>query len=47
MMFNSEINNLREMLMDAIRRSNTQVLALGNGLQFNGREFSYDNWYSS
>lgn len=43
MMFNSEINNLREMLMDAIRRSNTQVLALGNWLQFNGREFSYDN----
>lgn len=43
MMFNSEINNLREMLMDAIRRSNTQVLALWNGLQFNGREFSYDN----
>ena len=43
MMFNSEINNLREMLMDAIRRSNTQVLAIGNGLQFNGREFSYDN----
>jgi len=29
MMFNSEINNLRELLMDAIRRSNTQVLALG------------------
>jgi hypothetical protein len=28
MMFNSEINNLREMLMDAIRRSNHQVLAL-------------------
>ena len=43
MMFNSEINNLREMLMDAVRRSNTQVLAIGNGLQFNGREFSYDN----
>ena len=43
MMFNSEINNLREMLMDAIRRSNTQVLAIWNGLQFNGREFSYDN----
>lgn len=43
MMFNSEINNLREMLMDAIRRSNSQVLAIGNGLQFNGREFSYDN----
>lgn len=43
MMFNSEINNLRELCMDAIRRSNTQVLALGNWLQFNGREFSYDN----
>ena len=43
MMFNSEINNLRELLMDAIRRSNTQVLALWNWLQFNGREFSYDN----
>jgi len=43
MMFNSEINNLREMLMDAIRRSNTQVLAIGNWLQFDGREFSYDN----
>lgn len=43
MMFNSEINNLREMLMDAIRRSNMQVIAIWNGLQFNGREFSYDN----
>lgn len=43
MMFNSEVNNLREMLMDGIRRSNSQVLAIGNGLQFDGREFSYDN----
>lgn len=43
MMFNSEVNNLRELLMDAIRRSNTQVLALGNGLSFDGRSFSYDN----
>lgn len=43
MMFNSEINNLRELLMDAIRRSNTQVLALGNWLTFNGRDFTYDN----
>jgi len=42
-MFNSEINDLREMLMDAIRRSNTQVLAIGSGLTFNGRSFSYDN----
>jgi hypothetical protein len=43
MMFNSEVNNLREMLMDWIRRSNSQVLMLWNWLQFNGREFSYDN----
>ena len=30
MMFNSEVNNLRELLMDAIKRSNTQTLAIGN-----------------
>jgi len=43
MTFNSDVNNLREMLMDAVRRSNSQVLAIGNGLTFNGRSFSYDN----
>lgn len=43
MMFNSELNTLREMLMDAIRRSNSQVLAIGNWLSFDGRTFSYDN----
>lgn len=43
MMFNSEVNNLRELLMDAIRRSNTQTLAIGNGLSFDWRTFSYDN----
>ena len=43
MMFNSEINNLRELLMDGIRRSNTQILALGNWLTFDGRTFAYDN----
>lgn len=42
-MFNTEVNNLRELLMDGIRRSNTQVLAIGNGLSFDGRGFSYDN----
>jgi len=42
-MFNTELNNLRELLMDGIRRSNTQVLAIGNGLSFDGRQFSYDN----
>ena len=43
LMFNSEVNNLRELLMDAIRRSNTQVLALWKWLNFDGRWFSYDN----
>lgn len=43
MTFNSDVNNLRELLMDSIRRSNSQVLAIGNGLSFNGRDFSYDN----
>lgn len=43
LMFNTELNNLRELLMDWIRRSNTQVLAIGNGLSFDGRSFSYDN----
>lgn len=43
LMFNSEVNNLREMLMDGIRRSNSEVIALWNWLEFNGREFSYQN----
>lgn len=43
LMFNSEINNLRELLMDGIRRSNSQVLAIGNWLSFDWRKFSYDN----
>lgn len=43
MMFNSELNSFRETLMDAIKRSNTQVLAIWNWLTFDGRSFSYDN----
>ena len=43
MMFNSEINNLREMIMDAVKRSNNQTLAIGNWLTFNWSSFSYDN----
>ena len=31
------------MLMDAIRRSNQQTIAIGNGLSFDGRSFSYEN----
>lgn len=43
MMFNSELNNFRETLMDAIKRSNQQVLAIWNWLTFDWRSFSYDN----
>ena len=43
MMFNSELNSFRETLMDAIKRSNSQVLAIWNGLKFDWRTFSYDN----
>lgn len=41
--FNSELNDLREMLMDGIRRSNNPTIAIGNWLTFNGRKFSFDN----
>lgn len=41
--FNSELNDLREMLMDWIRRSNNPTIAIGNWLTFNGRKFSFDN----
>lgn len=43
MMFNSEVNNLRELAMDGIRRSNTSVLALWKGLSFDWQWFSYNN----
>ena len=43
MTFKSDINNLREMLMDAVKRSNNQVIAIGNGLEFDGNQFSFGN----
>lgn len=43
MTFKSDINTLREMLMDAIKRSNNQTIAIGNGLTFDGNSFSYSN----
>jgi hypothetical protein len=42
-MFNSDINNLREMLMDSVRRSNSSVIAIGNGISFSNGGFSFDN----
>lgn len=41
--FKSDINNLREMLMDAIKRSNSQTIAIGNWLVFDWNTFAYDN----
>jgi hypothetical protein len=43
LMFNSDINNLREMLMDSVRRSNSSVIAIGNGISFSNGGFSFDN----
>lgn len=43
MTFKSDLNNLREMLMDAIKRSNNQVIAIGGNLEFDGNQFAYGN----
>lgn len=43
MTFKSDVNTIREMLMDAIKRSNQQTIAIGNGLTFDGNSFAYDN----
>jgi hypothetical protein len=39
----SEINNLRETLMDGVRRSSNSVIAIGNGLEFDGQKFALNN----
>jgi hypothetical protein len=41
--FKSEINNLKEMIMDAIRRSNNSVFAIGGDLSFDSEEFGFNN----
>ena len=41
--FKSEINNLKEMIMDWIRRSNNSVFALGGDLSFDSEEFGFNN----
>jgi len=43
LMFNSELNNLREMIFDWIRKSNSPTLMIWNGLEFNWRKFSFNN----
>lgn len=42
-MFNGEINDLRELLMDATRKSNSPTIAIGNDLKFDGRKFAFKN----
>jgi hypothetical protein len=43
-MFHSEINILRELLMDAIKRSNQEAIFIGGGLTFDSQGyFGYDN----
>ncbi len=41
--FKSEINILRELLMDAVKRSGQEVIAIGGGLEFDGTHFAYNN----
>ena len=43
LMFNSQLNNLWEMLMDGINRSNNPTIAIWNWLTFDGRSFAFNN----
>lgn len=43
--FKSEINNLKEMIMDGIRRSNNSMFALGGNLTFDSEEFGFNNTF--
>ncbi len=43
LLFNSEINDMRELLMDGVRRSNSPTIAIGKDLEFTGRKFSFNN----
>lgn len=41
--FKSEINTLKEMIMDGIKRSNNSLFAIGGGLTFDGENFGFNN----
>jgi len=43
--FKSDINKLREMLMEAIKRSNQEVIAIWGWLNFDGNQFAYNNQF--
>jgi len=41
--FKSDINTLREMLMDSIKKSNQETIAIWSNLSFNWNQFAYGN----
>ena len=43
--FKSDINKLREMLMEAIKKSNQEVIAIGSNLTFDWNQFAYWNQF--
>lgn len=43
--FKSDINKLREMLMEAIKRSNQEVIAIWSNLTFDWNQFAYNNQF--
>ncbi len=43
--FKSDINKLREMLMEAIKKSNQEVIAIGSNLTFDWNQFAYNNQF--
>lgn len=43
--FKSDINKLREMLMESIKKSNQETIAIWSGLTFDWNEFAYDNQF--
>jgi len=43
--FKSDINKLREMLMESVKKSNQETIALGSWLTFDWNQFAYNNQF--
>ena len=43
--FKSDINTLRELIMEAIKKSNQEIIALWNWLSFDWNQFAFDNQF--
>jgi len=43
--FKSDINKLREMLMEAIKKSNQETIAIGSNLAFDWNQFAFNNQF--